>query len=147
MTYSFQNPSRDVIFDYIKRTKTIAVVGLSDRSETAAYRVSQLMQEAGFTIIPINPKLAGNLILGQQVYARLQDIPHHVDMVNVFRRSEYLVDVAKDFLATDADIYWAQLGLENQEAEELLRQAGRDKIVMNRCLKIDYLAMLKNEID
>lgn len=147
MTYSFQNPSRDVIFDYIKRTKTIAVVGLSDRSETAAYRVSQLMQEAGFTIIPINPKLAGNLILGQQVYARLQDIPHHVDMVNVFRRNEYLVDVAKDFLATDADIYWAQLGLENQEAEELLRQAGRDKIVMNRCLKIDYLAMLKNEID
>lgn len=141
MTYTFQNPPQEVIFDYIKQTKTIAVVGLSDRTETAAYRVSQLMQEAGFTIIPVNPKLAGEKILGETVYARLQDVPVHIDMVNVFRRSEFLADVASDFLETDADIYWAQLGLESEDAEKLLRQAGRDAIVMNRCLKIEYLKM------
>ncbi|MGT2895058.1 CoA-binding protein [Streptococcus entericus] len=142
MTYTFQNPPQEVIFDYIKQTKTIAVVGLSDRTETAAYRVSQLMQEAGFTIIPVNPKLAGEKILGERVYARLQDVPVHIDMVNVFRRSEFLADVARDFLETDADIYWAQLGLESEDAEKLLRQAGRDAIVMNRCLKIEYLKMV-----
>lgn len=142
MTYSFQNPPQSAIFDYIQRTKTIAVVGLSDRTETAAYRVSQLMQEHGFTIIPVNPKLAGQTILGQTVYARLQDVPVHIDMVNVFRRSEFLADVARDFLETDADIYWAQLGLESQEAEELLRAAGRNDIVMNKCLKIEYLDMV-----
>ncbi|MFA9493602.1 CoA-binding protein [Streptococcus sp. E17BB] len=141
MTYTFQNPPQEVIFDYIRRTKTIAVVGLSDRTETAAYRVSQLMQEAGFTIIPVNPKLAGEKILGETVYARLQDVPVHIDMVNIFRRSEFLADVARDFLETDADIYWAQLGLESEDAEKLLRQAGRDAIVMNRCLKIEYLKM------
>ncbi|MGZ7196572.1 CoA-binding protein, partial [Streptococcus pyogenes] len=84
------------------------------------------------TIIPVNPKLAGQEILGQKVYACLQDIPVHVDIVNVFRRSEFLPDVASDFLETDADIFWAQLGLESQEAEEILRQAGRNDIVMNK---------------
>ena len=142
MTYTFQNPPKEVIYDYIKQTKTIAVVGLSDRTETAAYEVSQVMQEAGFTIIPVNPKLAGQKILGETVYARLQDIPVHIDMVDVFRRSEFLPDVAKDFLETDADIFWAQLGLENEEAEKLLRQAGRSAIVMNKCLKIEYRRML-----
>lgn len=142
MTYSFQNPPQETIFDYIRQTKTIAVVGLSDRTETAAYRVSQFMQDHGFTIIPVNPKLAGGQILGQTVYARLQDVPVHIDMVNVFRRSEFLADVARDFLETDADIYWAQLGLESQEAEDLLTAAGRSAIIMNKCLKIEYLEML-----
>lgn len=143
MTYTFQNPSQDVMFDYLKNAKTIAVVGLSDRQETAAYRVSKLMQEAAYTIIPVNPKLAGQEILGQKVYACLQDIPVHVDIVNVFRRSEFLPDVASDFLETDADIFWAQLGLESQEAEEILRQTGRNDIVMNKCIKVEYLSMVE----
>ncbi|MHC5840075.1 CoA-binding protein, partial [Streptococcus pyogenes] len=73
----------------------------------------------------------------------LQDIPVHVDIVNVFRRSEFLPDVASDFLETDADIFWAQLGLESQEAEEILRQAGRNDIVMNKCIKVEYLSMVE----
>ncbi len=144
MTYSFQNPSKDVIYDYIQNAKTIAVVGLSNREETAAYRVSKLMQEAGYTIIPVNPKLAGTLVLGKMAYASLQEIPLHIDIVDVFRRSEFLADVAQDFIQTDADVFWAQLGLESQEAEEILRAANRHKIVMNRCLKIDYLDMIEN---
>lgn len=141
MNYSFQNPSQAVVFDYLKKAKTIAVVGLSTREETAAYRVSKLMQEAGYTIIPVNPKLAGQTILGELAYASLQEIPVHVDIVDVFRRSEFLADVARDFIETDAGLFWAQLGLESQEAEEVLRQAGRHQIVMNKCIKIEYLDM------
>lgn len=141
MNYSFQNPSQAVVFDYLKKAKTIAVVGLSNREETAAYRVSKLMQEAGYTIIPVNPKLAGQTILGELTYASLQEIPVHVDIVDVFRRSEFLADVARDFIETDAEVFWAQLGLESQEAEEVLQQAGRHQIVMNMCIKIEYLNM------
>ncbi|HFI0514257.1 TPA: CoA-binding protein [Streptococcus suis] len=142
MTYAFQNPSRDTIFDFLKEAKTIAVVGLSNREETAAYRVSRIMQDAGYRIIPVNPRSAGETILGETVYASLKDIPLSIDIVNVFRRSEFLPDVAREFIETDAKIFWAQLGLESQEAEEILRQAGRDQIVMNRCIKIEYHKMI-----
>ncbi|HFI0321703.1 TPA: CoA-binding protein [Streptococcus suis] len=142
MTYAFQNPSQDTIFDFLKEAKTIAVVGLSNREETAAYRVSKIMQDAGYRIIPVNPRSAGETILGETVYASLKDIPLSIDIVNVFRRSEFLPDVAREFVETDAKIFWAQLGLESQEAEEILRQAGRDQIVMNRCIKIEYQKMI-----
>ena len=142
MTYAFKNPSQDTIFDFLKEAKTIAVVGLSNREETAAYRVSKIMQDAGYRIIPVNPRSAGETILGETVYASLKDIPLSIDIVNVFRRSEFLPDVAREFIETDAKIFWAQLGLESQEAEEILRQAGRDQIVMNRCIKIEYQKMI-----
>lgn len=142
MTYAFENPSQDTIFNYLKEAKTIAVVGLSNREETAAYRVSRIMQDAGYRIIPVNPRSAGETILGETVYASLKDIPLSIDIVNVFRRSEFLPDVAREFIETDARIFWAQLGLESEEAEEILRQAGRDQIVMNRCIKIEYQKMI-----
>ncbi|MGT2958356.1 CoA-binding protein [Streptococcus bovimastitidis] len=138
MTYHFQNPSDETIKTYLQETNTIAVVGLSDRTETAAYGVAKFMQAMGYQIIPVNPKLVGQEILGERVYASLKDIPVAVDIVDVFRRSEFLPQVAKEFLETDAKVFWAQLGLENQEAEAILRAAGKKAIVMNRCLKIDY---------
>ncbi|HFI0448632.1 TPA: CoA-binding protein [Streptococcus suis] len=141
MTYSFQNPSQEQIFTYLKNAKTIAVVGLSSREETAAYRVSKLMQEAGYKIIPVNPRAAGETILGEKVYASLLEIDQPVDIVDVFRRSEFLADVAREFVQTEAKVFWAQLGLESQEAEQILRQAGRHDIVMNKCIKIEYLDM------
>ncbi|HFI0030582.1 TPA: CoA-binding protein [Streptococcus suis] len=141
MSYSFQNPSQDIIFDYLKNAKTIAVVGLSSREETAAYRVSKLMQEAGYKIIPVNPKAAGGTILGELVYSSLAEIDQPIDIVDVFRRSEFLPEVAQEFIQSNAKVFWAQLGLESQEAEKLLRQAGRNDIVMNICIKIEYLEM------
>ncbi|HEM4665974.1 CoA-binding protein [Streptococcus suis] len=141
MSYSFQNPSQDIIFDYLKNAKTIAVVGLSSREETAAYRVSKLMQEAGYKIIPVNPKAAGWTILGELVYSSLAEIDQPIDIVDVFRRSEFLPEVAQEFIQSNAKVFWAQLGLESQEAEKLLRQAGRNDIVMNKCIKIEYLEM------
>lgn len=142
----FQNPSDYMIQTYLEMSKVIAVVGLSDREETTSNRISKIMQGLGYQIIPVNSKLAGQKILGETAYARLQDIPISVDIVNVFRRSEFLPDVVRDFIETDAKIFWAQLGLQSQEAEEILRVAGRNHIVMNRCIKREYNRLVK-EID
>ena len=138
MSELFKNPSDGVVRQYLTTSKTVAVVGLSDREETTSNRVSKEMQSRGYRIIPVNPKLAGQEILGEKAYASLAEIPFHVDIVDVFRRSEFLPDVARDFLQADAQIFWAQLGLENQEAEEILRAGGCEDIVMNRCIKKEH---------
>ena len=142
MTQEFINPSDGVVRQYLTTSKTVAVVGLSDREETTSNRVSKEMQSRGYRIIPVNPKLAGQEILGEKAYASLAEIPFHVDIVDVFRRSEFLPDVASDFLQADAQIFWAQLGLENKEAEEILRAGGCEDIVMNRCIKKEHTRLI-----
>ena len=142
MSELFKNPSDGVVRQYLTTSKTVAVVGLSDREETTSNRVSKEMQSRGYRIIPVNPKLAGQEILGEKAYANLADIPFHVDIVDVFRRSEFLPDVARDFLQADAQIFWAQLGLENKEAEEILRAGGCEDIVMNRCIKKEHTRLI-----
>ena len=142
MSELFKNPSDGVVRQYLTTSKTVAVVGLSDREETTSNRVSKEMQSRGYRIIPVNPKLAGQEILGEKAYASLAEIPFHVDIVDVFRRSESLPDVARDFLQADAQIFWAQLGLENQEAEEILRAGGCEDIVMNRCIKKEHTRLI-----
>ena len=142
MSELFKNPSDGVVRQYLTTSKTVAVVGLSDREETTSNRVSKEMQSRGYRIIPVNPKLAGGEILGEKAYASLAEIPFHVDIVDVFRRSEFLPDVARDFLQADAQIFWAQLGLENKEAEEILRAGGCEDIVMNRCIKKEHTRLI-----
>ena len=138
MTYTFENSSPEVIFDYLRKAKTVAVVGLSNRPETSSFMVTQALQADGYRIFPVNPRLVGQEILGEKVFARLPDIPEHIDSVDVFRRSEFLPDVARDFIETDAVVFWAQQGLENQEAEQILRDHDRHQIVMDRCIKVEY---------
>ena len=145
MTYHFQNPSDAIVKHYLKNSKVIAVVGLSDREETTSNRVSKEMQERGYRIIPVNPRAAGSEIFGETVYASLKDIPFPVDIVDVYRRSEFLPDVALDFLQSDVKIFWAQLGLESEEAEQILRTAGRDDIVMDRCIKREHTRLILGE--
>ena len=142
MTQEFINPSDGVVRQYLTTSKTVAVVGLSDREETTSNRVSKEMQSRGYRIIPVNPKLAGQEILGEKAYASLAEIPFHVDIVDVFRRSEFLPDVARDFLQADAQIFWAQLDLENKEAEAILRAGGCEDIVMNRCIKKEHTRLI-----
>ena len=97
MTQEFINPSDGVVRQYLATSKTLAVVGLSDREETTSNRVTKEMQARGYKIIPVNPKAAGGEILGEKAYASLAEIPFPVDIVNVYRRSEFLPDVARDF--------------------------------------------------
>ena len=136
--YEFENPEQEVLFDYLKKAKTIAVVGISDKTDRSSYLIAQELQKNGYRVIPVNPRLAGTQLLGEKVFSSIKDIPFHIDIVDIFRRSEFLADVARDFIETDADVFWAQLGLQSQEAEQILRTAGKSKIVMNRCIKIEY---------
>jgi predicted CoA-binding protein len=132
---AIENPSREEIAAILKKAKRIAVVGLSDNPSKASYQVSEVMQKAGYEIIPVNP--AVDKVLGVKAVASLKDIEGHVDIVNVFRRSEQLFDVAKEFDEIDADVYWAQLGLANEEAYQFLKEKGYT-VIMDRCIKIEY---------
>ncbi|RFU60556.1 CoA-binding protein [Peribacillus glennii] len=129
------NPSRDEIGAILKKAKRIAVVGLSDNPERTSYMVSKAMQVNGYEIIPVNP--AVNEVLGVKAVPSLKDIEGHVDIVNVFRRSEHLLEVAKEFAQIDADIFWAQLGLENEEAYNFLKEKGYT-VIMDRCIKVEH---------
>lgn len=138
---AFKNPEQANIFRYLQEAKTIAVVGLSNKPERTSYQIAQLLQEHGYRIIPVNPVLAGEEVLGEPVVAQLTDINEPIDIVDIFRRSEFLPEVAADFLKTDAKVFWAQLGIENEEAAEMLQAAGRNDIVMDRCIKIELAKM------
>lgn len=117
---TIENPTRTEIGEVLKKSKTIAVVGLSDKPERTSYMVSKAMQDAGYRIIPVNPTV--DEVLGEKAIASLKDIKEHVDIVNVFRRSEFLMDVAKEFVEIDADVFWAQLGVQDEDTYKLLKE-------------------------
>ncbi|EDG4516981.1 CoA-binding protein [Listeria monocytogenes] len=133
-----QNPTKEEIQHILKKAKVIAVVGLSDKPDRTSYRVSQIMQQAGYKIIPVNPN--ADEILGEKTVKHLTDIEEHVDIVNVFRRSEFLPEIAEAFDQIDADVFWAQLGIVNQEAFDFLTEKGYPT-VMDYCIKVAYQEM------
>ena len=96
--YEFENPEQEVLFDYLKKAKTIAVVGISDKTDRSSYLIAQGLQKNGYRVIPVNPRLAGTELLGEKVFSTIKDIPFHIDIVDIFRRSEFLADVARDFI-------------------------------------------------
>ena len=103
------------------------------------------MQERGYRIIPVNPRAAGSEIFGETVYASLKDIPFPVDIVDVYRRSEFLPDVALDFLQSDAKIFWAQLGLESEEAEQICGQPVGMILSWTAALKREHTRLILSE--
>lgn len=136
---TIENPTRTEIGEVLKKSKTIAVVGLSDKPERTSYMVSKTMQDAGYRIIPVNPTV--DEVLGEKAVASLKDIKEHVDIVNVFRRSEFLMDVAKEFVEIDADVFWAQLGVQDEDTYKLLKEKDYT-VIMDRCIKVEH-AMTK----
>lgn len=130
-----KNPSDAQIKQLLDTKKRIAVVGLSDNPDRTSYMVSEAMQRAGYTIIPVNPNT--DVVLGEKSYASLKDIEGTVDMVNVFRRSEYLPDIAKETVEQGIDSFWAQLGVVNEEAYYYLKEHGVET-VMDRCIKVEH---------
>ena len=130
----------------LNTVKTIAMVGISPRDNRPSYFAFKYLKERGYRMIPVNPGQAGGSILGQKVYARLSDIPEPVDMVDIFRTSEYALPVVKEALALKPppQVIWMQLTVRNDEAAKLAEHAGL-KVVMNRCPKIEY-GRLSSEI-
>ncbi|MFS0823490.1 CoA-binding protein [Bacillus sp. 1P02SD] len=128
-------PTRSELGKILKKSKRIAVVGLSDNPERTSNMVSKAMQDAGYEIIPVNPTI--DETLGVKAVKSLKEIEGHIDIVNVFRRSEYLMDVAKDFVEIDADVFWSQLGCVNEDAYNFLKDRGYT-VVMDRCIKVEH---------
>jgi uncharacterized protein len=136
---TIQNPSREEIGNILKTNKRIAVVGLSNNPNRTSFMVSQAMMDAGYDIIPVNPTI--DEALGVKAVGSLKEIEGHVDIVNVFRRSEFLPDIMKDAVDIGADVFWAQLGVMNEEAYEYGKKHDI-KIIMDRCIKVEH-AMTK----
>jgi len=121
----------DPIGDVLSASRVIAVVGLSSKPTRPSFGVSRYMQEAGYRIIPVNPN--EQQVLGEKCYRRLEDIPVRVDIVDVFRRSEFVPEVVKSAIAVGAKVVWLQEGVVHEEAAARARAAGLS-VVMDRCI-------------
>ena len=123
-------------------TKTIAIVGMSTRAERPSNEVATIMQREGFRIVPVNPAYAGQAILGETFVSTLADSPVPIDIVDCFRRSEDMVDVALAAAAMRPlpKVLWMQLGVENEAAAKIARDAGI-AVVQNQCVEIEFLSL------
>lgn len=123
----------------LRECRTIAVVGLSAEWHRPSYFAAKYMQQHGFRIIPVNPKVAasGQSILGERCHARLEDITEPVHMVDVFRKPAEVPAVAASAVAIGAQCLWQQLGVANEQADRIARAGGLDS-VMDRCVKIEH---------
>ena len=121
--------------DILKSCRTIAVVGLSGNPFRPSHDVAAYMQQAGYRIIPVNPRETE--VLGEKCYARLEDIGESVDCVEVFRRSEFVPEIAGSAIAIGAKALWLQLDVIHDEAAEQARAAGL-QVVQNRCMLIEH---------
>jgi predicted CoA-binding protein len=119
----------------LKACHTIAVVGLSAEWHRPSYFAAKYMQQHGYRIVPVNPRYPE--ILGERCYARLEDIPFAVDMVDIFRKPADVLPIAASAVAIGAKCLWQQLGVVNLEADALARAAGLDS-VLDRCVKIEH---------
>lgn len=125
----------DALRRLLEQSRTIAIVGLSPDEQRPSHDVARYLQAHGYRIVPVNPRCTE--ILGERCYARLEDIPLAVDLVDVFRRTEELVPIAHSAVAIGARGLWQQLGVVNAEADAIATAAGLVS-VMDRCIKIDH---------
>ncbi len=127
----------------LQDSKTIAVVGLSNKPERASHGVAHYLQQHGYRVLPVNPSYAGQEILGEKVYASLHEAASAaggaIDVVDCFRDPSHMPDIARDAVAIKAAVLWMQLGVVNQEAADLASAAGLD-VVMDHCIKIEHAA-------
>ena len=134
------NPSEAEIQDLLENSSTVAVVGLSDSPYRTSHAIARVLQEVGYKIFPVNPNLLGP-VLGEEPYGSVRDIEEPVDIVDVFRRSEFVMPVAKDAVAAGVKAIWMQSGVINEEAASYAREHGLT-VVMDRCIKVDYARLV-----
>lgn len=137
---NFTNPSDDEIRAILSKPATVAVVGCSDDPDRDSLRIAMLLKHKGFRVIPVNPQLGPEALrreLGERCYPDLASIPEAVEIVDVFRRPEYLPEIAEQAIKKGARILWGQLGVIDQAAAERAQKAGM-MVVMDRCPAIEY---------
>jgi uncharacterized protein len=125
----------DPVADILRQYKTIAVVGLSSDTSRPSNGVAEYMQRAGYRIIPVNPN--EREVLGEKSYARLEDVPEKIEIVDVFRRSDQVASVADSAIRIGAKVLWMQLGVVDERAAEKARAAGLT-VVMDACILVEH---------
>ncbi len=125
--------------DILRRVRTIAVVGVSANPVRPSYYVARYLGLKGYRIIPVNPGLAGQELLGERVWGSLSDVPENVDMVDIFRRSEAVPEIMDEALTrwSDLDVVWMQIGVRHADAAASAEARGVT-VVQDRCPKIEY---------
>ena len=121
----------------LERTRTIAVVGASPEAWRASYGVSAYLKRAGYRIIPVNPTAVGECVHGEALVAALADIREPIDLVNVFRRPQFLPGVVEEAIAVGAPVVWMQLGIRHEGAKDRAEAAGV-AVVMDRCISVEH---------
>ena len=119
----------------LTENNVLAVVGLSANESRPSFFAAKYMQDHGYKIIPVNPRY--DQILGNTCYPDLESIPEPVDIIDVFQRPDRVMPLAESAVAIKAKVLWMQLGVVNQEAEQVARTGGLE-VIMNRCVKIEY---------
>jgi predicted CoA-binding protein len=135
-----ENPGTDEIKDLLASSRTVAVVGLSDRPYRTSHSIARALKDFGFRIFPVNPNLRGP-VLGEEPYASLEEVPEAVDIVDVFRSSEKVMPIARDAVAVGAKVLWMQSGVINEEAAAYAREHGLT-VIMDRCIMVDYASLV-----
>ncbi len=138
----FSNPTPDEMRAILTNAKTIAVVGLSDNPNRESYAVSAEMQRRGYRVIPVNPNI--DSVLGETAYASLAEIPISIDIVNVFRRSDALLNVVNEAVKTNASVIWAQQDVYDENAATVAKNHGK-KMVMDRCIMVMHSLYVKGK--
>ena len=132
----------DPVTQILKNSKVIAVVGLSSRRHRPSYGVAQYLQQAGYRIIPVNPHEAE--VLGEKSFARLEDVRGPVDIVDIFRRSEFVPEIVESAVGIGAKAVWMQEGVIHHEAAERARQAGL-VVMMDSCILKEHIKRVRNQ--
>jgi predicted CoA-binding protein len=127
--------STDPITEILNKYKTIAVVGLSGNPMRTSFGVTEYMQEAGYRIIPVNPNESE--VLGEKSYARLEDVPGKIGIVDIFRRAEEVAAVVESAIRVGAKVVWMQSGIENEAAAEKARAAGL-VVIEDACILVEH---------
>jgi uncharacterized protein len=135
-----KNPDDTEIKHLLEESRNVAVVGLSERTYRTSHVIARTLQRLGYRIFPVNPNLT-EPVLGEETYATVEEIPEHVDIVNVFRRSEKVPPVAREAVAAGAKALWMQMGVINEEAARYAEEHGLT-VIMDRCIKVDYASLV-----
>lgn len=133
-------PQTDPITELLRRARTIAVVGLSDSPLRPSYGVASYMQSRGYRVIPVNPQIDSSL--GEQAYGSLLDVPDPIDIVNIFRRPEFVEEIVDIAIRLKVPAIWMQEGVVHEKAAEKARQAGC-LVVMDRCILLEHRARFR----
>jgi predicted CoA-binding protein len=124
--------------DLLRKSRTIAVVGLSSKKFRPSYGVAEYMQVQGYRIIPVNPNESE--VLGEKTYRSIEDVPEHIDIVDIFRRSEFVGPIVESAIRVGANAVWMQEGVVHEEAAQKAREAGL-AVVMDRCILKEHMRL------